>query len=312
MVRLGFLFPGQGAQYAGMGKDLVHAYAEAKQLFAQADSILNYNLSTLCFEGPVEQLNQTEYAQPALLTTTLAILKVAEKEGVQPTMLAGLSLGEYTALTAAGALTFQEALPLVQKRGRLMQQAVPAGEGSMAAVLGLDHTMVELACQDAPGAVDVANYNCPGQVVIAGEKKALEQVSSSLKAMGARVIPLAVSVPSHCRLMAEAAHGLTPYLTQINWQEPGIQVVSNVNAHENSASQFPELLAAQLVSPVLWEQSVRYMLEKVDYLVEVGPGSTLSGLIKKIDKSRLLGHIEDWASLKNIKQRVNEICNKLP
>lgn len=310
MIRLGFVFPGQGAQYPGMGKELAQNHQEAALVFQQADDTLGYSLSKLCFEGPAEKLNQTEYAQPALLTASTAILKVVEKQGWKATMMAGLSLGEYSALVAAKSLTLDEALPLVQVRARLMQQAVPAGQGSMAAILGLDSQIVENACRNAAGLIDVANYNCPGQVVISGETQAVLEVGSELKKAGGRVIPLKVSVPSHSRLMSPAADSLKPLLDNINWREPEVPVLSNVNAASNAASQLPDILAAQLTSSVRWEQSMRYMLEKVDYIIEVGPGSTLSGLIKKIDKERLLGHIEDLDSLNNIEKRMSQLCNR--
>lgn len=310
MIRLGFVFPGQGAQYPGMGKELALTYKEAALVFEQSDDILGYNLSKLCFEGPGDKLNQTEYAQPALLTASTAILKVVQSQGLAAVMMAGLSLGEYTALVAAKSLSFEEALPLVQIRARLMQQAVPSGQGSMAAIIGLDNNTVELTCRNADGLVDVANYNCPGQVVISGEAQSVLQVGTELKKAGGRVIPLKVSVPSHCRLMSSAADGLKTHLASIDWQEPEVPVISNVNASPNSASQLQGLLANQLVSSVRWEESIRYMLEKVDYIIEIGPGSTLSGLIKKIDNKRLLGYIEDLASLNNVGKRMNEICSR--
>ncbi|HBQ87469.1 MAG TPA: [acyl-carrier-protein] S-malonyltransferase [Syntrophomonas sp.] len=310
MLRLGFVFPGQGAQYPGMGKELAQNYTEAALVFEQADDILGYSLSKLCFDGPADKLNQTEYAQPALLTTSTAILKVVEKQGWQASMMAGLSLGEYSALVAAQAITLDEALPLVQARAHLMQEAVPAGQGSMAAVLGLDHNMVENACRNAAGLIDVANYNCPGQVVISGEAQVVAEVGSELKKAGGRVIPLKVSVPSHSRLMSPAAEGLKPLLDKIPWKEPGVPVLSNVNAASNTAAQLPDILAAQLISSVRWEQSMIHMLEQVDNIIEIGPGSTLSGLIKKINKERLLGHIEDLDSLNNIEKRMNQIWNR--
>ena len=310
MLRLGFVFPGQGAQYPGMGKELAQNYTEAALVFEQADDILGYSLSKLCFDGPADKLNQTEYAQPALLTTSTAILKVVEKQGWQASMMAGLSLGEYSALVAAQAITLDEALPLVQARAHLMQEAVPAGQGSMAAVLGLDHNMVENARRNAAGLIDVANYNCPGQVVISGEAQVVAEVGSELKKAGGRVIPLKVSVPSHSRLMSPAAEGLKPLLDKIPWKEPGVPVLSNVNAASNTAAQLPDILAAQLISSVRWEQSMIHMLEQVDNIIEIGPGSTLSGLIKKINKERLLGHIEDLDSLNNIEKRMNQIWNR--
>lgn len=300
MPRLAFVFPGQGAQRPGMGKELAANYAEAARIYDQADEIAGYKLSALCFEGPAEQLNRTEFAQPALLTTSLAILEVVKKHVLSPVMMAGLSLGEYTALVAAGAMSLQEALPLVQHRALFMQAAVPDGKGAMAAVLGLEADQVTEICQHTNGMVDIANYNCPGQLVISGETEAVNEAGSSLKNMGGKVIPLAVSVPSHSQLMRDAAFKLQPELHSVDWQEPSVPVVSNVNAQANPRGDFAALLEKQLFSPVRWEQSIRYMLNQVDYFIEIGPGSTLSGLIKKIDRSRLLGHIEDISSLNKV------------
>jgi len=307
MPRLAFVFPGQGAQHPGMGKEFAENYAEAALVYDQADEIVGYKLSTLCFEGPAEQLNRTEFAQPALLVSSLAILEVVKKHVLSPVIMAGLSLGEYTALVASGAMNLQEALPLVQHRALFMQAAVPDGKGAMAAVLGLEADQVNEICQKTNGIVDIANYNCPGQLVISGEKEAVNEAGTALKKIGGRVIPLAVSVPSHSQLMQDAACKLQPELHSIDWQEPSIPVVSNVNAQANPRQDFAGLLVKQLYSPVLWEQSIRYMLNQVDYFVEIGPGSTLSGLIKKIDRSRLLGHIEDIPSLNKVIAEVKSL-----
>ncbi len=307
MPRLAFVFPGQGAQRPGMGKELADNYEEAAQVFAQADAIIGYRLSALCFEGPAEQLNQTEYAQPALLTTSLAILEVVKKHGLAPVMVAGLSLGEYTALVAAGSIRLQEALPLVQLRARLMQEAVPAGQGAMAAIIGLEAEQVSKTCQQVQGIVDIANYNCPGQLVISGETAAVNAAGALLKTSGGRIFPLAVTVPSHSQLMQDAALKLQAHLAEINWQEPLVPIVSNVNAQSNSAHDFTELLRQQLFSPVRWEQSIRYMMQQVDYFIEIGPGSTLSGLIKKVDRSRCLGQVEDLRSLEKILLEVKSL-----
>lgn len=307
MPRLAFVFPGQGAQRPGMGKEIADKYTEAAQFYAQADAVIGYSLSALCFDGPAEQLNKTEFAQPALLTTSLAILEVVKKHGLVPVMMAGLSLGEYTALAASGSISLQEALPLVQLRARLMQEAVPAGEGAMAAIMGLEAEQVNSTCQQVQGIVDIANYNCPGQLVISGEKAAVDEAGALLKNSGARVIPLAVTVPSHSQLMREAAVKLQPHLSSTNWQEPSVPVVSNVNANINVCQDFPDLLVKQLFSPVLFEQSIRHMAAKVDYFIEIGPGSTLSGLIKKIDRPRCLGQIEDLRSLEKILLEVKSL-----
>jgi len=307
MPGIAFVFPGQGAQYAGMGKELAQNYTEAARLYAQADDIAGYKLSSLCFEGPADQLNMTEYAQPALLVSSLAILEVVKNHGLSPVMLAGLSLGEYTALVASGSISMQDALPLVQMRARFMQDAVPDRQGAMAAVMGISADQVFEVCQTVQGIVDIANYNCPGQLVISGEKKAVTQALALIKDHGGRGIPLAVSVPSHSRLMRDAAIKLQARLSEIKWQEPSVPVVSNVNAQANSCLEFTDLLVKQLFSPVRWEQSIRYMLNQVDYIIEIGPGSTLTGLIKKIDRSRVLGQIENLHSLEKVMLEVKSL-----
>jgi [acyl-carrier-protein] S-malonyltransferase len=301
------MFPGQGAQHPGMGKELNDNYAEAAAVFKQADEIAGFELSKLCFEGPAEILNQTEFAQPALLVSSLAVFAVLKKSGILPTLTAGLSLGEYTALLAAEKITLKEALPLVMNRARIMQAAVPAGKGAMAAVIGLKNQTVLEICHEVNGIVDVANYNCPGQLVISGEKPAVEIAVSLLKEQGGRVIPLAVSVPSHCQLMYSAADQLKQYLTQVDWQNSAVEVISNVNARENDIADLPEILASQLYLPVLWEQSIRHMMDKVDYFVEVGPGSTLSSLIKKIDRKILLGNVNNTSTLEQLMEKVKSI-----
>ncbi|MGR6835278.1 ACP S-malonyltransferase [Syntrophomonas erecta] len=307
MARIALLFPGQGAQRAGMGKEFAEHFEEAAGIFQRADNAAGFSLSNLCFEGPQEKLDMTRWAQPALLTTCIAMLEVVRNKGINPQMLAGLSLGEYTALTAAGAIDFEQALNLVSIRGKLMQEAVPENCGAMAAVTGLENARVEEACEQAEGVVGIANYNCPGQVVISGEKIPVEQAGAIIKEMGGRVIPLAVSVPSHSPLMMEAAQALKPYLTELEWNEPLLPVVSNVNARENSRQDLPGILARQLFSPVLWEHSIRYMRDKVDYFIEIGPGNTLAGLVKRIDRQAFLGSIHDVNSLNKVLERVKAL-----
>ncbi len=306
-MRLAFIFPGQGAQHPGMGKELFDNYEVAANIFHTADKLAGYQFSSLCFDGPENTLNQTVYAQPALLLAGLAAYEVIKSQGITPFMMAGLSLGEYTALVASGAVSLEKAFPLVQNRARLMQEAVPLGQGAMAAIFGLDNEVIQAACDKEPGVVDIGNYNCPGQVVITGAKAAVDNVAAVLKQAGARVIPLAVSVPAHSPLLIDAAMHLKPQLEEIAWQDPECAVISNVNARENKAAEFPDLLVKQIYYPVLWEQSIRYMMEKVDYFIEVGPGSTLSGLIRKIDRNRILGQVNDVKTLEKTLEKVNSL-----
>ncbi len=307
MLKLAFVFPGQGSQYVGMGREMAETYSQARQVFDLADKICGYKLSTLCFEGPQELLNQTSYAQPALLVTSLACMAAASANDLQPQCVSGLSLGEYTALVGAGALPLEKALPLVMRRAELMQDAVPLGQGAMAAIIGLDDTVVEQVCREQEGLVTVANYNCPGQLVISGEKPAVESAVNRLKEKGGKAMMLAVSVPSHSPLMKECAAKFAEALTGIEFNQPLIPVISNVNAHPNSAADIPQLLVQQLYSPVRWEQGVRYMMNVVDYFVEIGPGASLTGLIRKIDKNKMLGQVDDIKSLNKLMEKVKSI-----
>lgn len=307
MLKLAFVFPGQGSQYVGMGREMAETYSQAWQVFDLADKICGYKLSTLCFEGPQELLNQTRYAQPALLVTSLACLAAASANDLQAQCVSGLSLGEYTALVGAGALPLEKALPLVMRRAELMQDAVPLGQGAMAAIIGLDDTVVEQVCREQEGLVTVANYNCPGQLVISGEKPAVESAVNRLKEKGGKAMMLAVSVPSHSPLMKECAAQFAEALAGIEFNQPLIPVISNVNAHPNSAADIPQLLVQQLYSPVRWEQGVRYMMNVVDYFVEIGPGASLTGLIRKIDKNKMLGQVDDIKSLNKLMEKVKSI-----
>lgn len=306
MSRLAVVLPGQGAQYVGMGKKIAEQFPAAAQIFQRADDALKFKLSTLCFEGPADQLNQTEYAQPAILTTSLAIWEVVkEKTDLKPAILAGLSLGEYTALVISGALTLEEAVPLVHTRGRLMQNTVAPGLGLMEAVLGLEAEKVEEICRQAEGCVEIANYNCPGQVVISGETQAVQQTAAHLKEAGARVTPLPISVPCHCSMLYDSAQKFKHYLEPLHWGDFGIPVVSNYTAQAHTEEEVVPQLVKQLYCSVRWEQSVRHMAEQSDYFIEVGPGSSLSGLIRRIERGKMLGAVEDAESLEKIMEKVN-------
>jgi [acyl-carrier-protein] S-malonyltransferase len=285
MKRVAFMFPGQGSQDVGMGKEFYEHYPEVKELFQQANDLLNKDIISLMFEGPAENLTETENAQPALLLTSIAIHSLLTKAGVNPAMTVGHSLGEYSALVAAGALSIESALPLVATRGKLMEEAFPKGQGTMAAVLGLSQEEIE---QNLKGIteeiVDIANLNCPGQVVISGSQAGIEEASALLKEHGAkRVLPLNVSGPFHSRLMKSANEEFANYLNKVEFRDADIPVYANVSAQPVVArNEIKELLIKQLYSPVRFDESIRHMLERdVDAFVEVGNGKVLSGLLRK-------------------------------
>ncbi len=300
---LAFVFPGQGSQQLGMLSELASAHPVIEQTFAEASEALGFDLWNLCQEGPEESLNSTENTQPALLTAGVALWRLwQEQGGATPAVMSGHSLGEYTALVCAGALSLADGVKLVKLRGEAMQAAVPAGTGAMAAILGLDDEGIESACKEAAqgAVVSPVNYNCPGQVVIAGEKAAVERAIDACKAAGAkRAVPLPVSVPSHCALMQPAAERLAAALADIELRLPSIPVVQNVSAQQaEDLETLKQNLVAQLYSPVLWTRCVQNMAEQgVTALVECGPGKVLTGLNKKIDRSLDGMSISDAAGL---------------
>jgi [acyl-carrier-protein] S-malonyltransferase len=300
---IAFVFPGQGAQKVGMGKALADAYPICRQTFAEADAALGESLSTLCFEGPDDRLMLTENTQPAILAMSTAVARLAVSKGIQPACAAGHSLGEYSAHVAAGTLSFADALRTVRRRGRYMQQAVPVGEGAMAAILGLDADGVARACAEAAEGqvVSPANLNAPGQIVIAGHKAAVERAGERAKALGARrAIPLAVSAPFHCALMKPAEDRLAPDLRALGAHDPAFPVVANVDAlPKRTATDSIEALVKQVASPVRWEDVVRRLVaDGATTFVELGPGTVLAGLIKKIERSATVFSIEDEAGLR--------------
>ncbi|MBF0605953.1 MAG: ACP S-malonyltransferase [Candidatus Magnetobacterium sp. LHC-1] len=312
MNKIAFVFPGQGSQAVGMGLDLYNQYDSVKSLYQEAAEVLGYDIGNMCFNGPKEALNRSVNTQPSLVLTSIALYRVLRNSGqkalITPSMVAGHSLGEYTALVAAGALSLRDALVLTQKRGELMQEAVPEGQGLMAAIVGLDRQQVEGLCQGVTsGYVAPANYNCPQQIVIAGQKKAVEEAIEAAKAAGARMAkPLAVSVPSHCELMAEAAQKLNAFFDNITFNTPSIPIVNNADAAVLSdVAGIKASLLRQLKSPLLWEDSIRTMRQAgVDTFIEVGPGTVLSGLIKRIDSNVAIYSVSDPVSV----QRVVELA----
>ncbi len=289
-MKVAFLFPGQGAQKVGMGRELFESSPAARAVFEKADAALDESLSQLIFEGPAEELTLTANTQPSILTVSLAALGAfKEKSDIAPAFVAGHSLGEFSALVAAGAMTFEEGVRTTRARGTFMQEAVPAGKGAMAAILGkISPEKIVAICRDASDdeAVAPANFNCPGQIVISGHKNAVERASSALGAEGAKVIPLAVSAPFHSALMEPAAEKLDGVLKKINFSELSVPVVTNVEAKPNGdASRIHDLLVRQVTAPVLWIDSIQLMLEEgTETFIEFGPGNVLAGLLRKIDR----------------------------
>jgi [acyl-carrier-protein] S-malonyltransferase len=301
-MKIAFLFPGQGSQYAGMAKEFIENFEESKEVFDIAGSSLGYDLAELCLHGPVDKLNLTENTQPAILAASMAILLPLERRGLTAEAAAGHSLGEYTAITAAGGLTVADAVALVQKRGRYMQEAVPAGTGLMAAILGMTRQDVEKTCHEAAknGIVAPANYNSPGQIVIAGEKQAVEKAMELARTAGAkRVVPLAVSVPSHCTLMDQAGKRLAAELEKVAVSDLRVPIVNNADAKFlQSASELRPSLIKQISSPLYWEDSINTMTAAgFDTFIEVGPGKVLSGLVKRIARDAKVLNVEDQKSM---------------
>ncbi len=305
MKEVAFIFPGQGAQYVGMGRELFENFSLARQIFEEADDTLHFSVSGLCLEGPEEALKLTENTQPAVLTTSVAALKVLQAEkGMAPQFVAGHSLGEYSALVASEALTFSQAVKVVRLRGKFMQEAVPVGEGAMAAVLGMEREQVEELCQEVSSGevLAPANFNSPGQIVIAGHTKAVERAVERVKQEGKKAVLLPVSAPFHCSLMKPAGERLEKALEEISGSYLKIPVITNVEAEANtSKDRVKELLVAQVSSPVRWEESMKKMIgEGIEQVLEIGPGKVLSGLMKRIDSRVETKNVEDLKTLKSI------------
>lgn len=300
--RIAFVFPGQGSQSVGMGKALVEAQPALRAVYDEASSVLGYDVAALCFEGPAERLNLTEFTQPALLVSSIAALRALEPAGLIPAAVAGHSLGEYSALVAAGGLTYRDAVSVVQKRGRYMTEAVTPGTGLVAALLGLASDVVKEVCREASviGVVAAANYNSPGQVVIAGEKAAVERAIELAKMKGCKkAIPLPVSVPVHTPLMLKAADRLAMDLGAVNWSDLKMPLINNADAKAlTKAGEIKTSLIRQLPSSVLWEDSIKAMAAMgVTTFIEVGPGTVLSGLIKRILPDARIFNVNDPKSL---------------
>jgi len=304
MSKTAFLFPGQGSQYAGMGKDLAENFSIARQTFEEADEALGFKLSKLCFEGPEEDLKLTFNTQPAILTASIAALRVVQQEtGLKADCVAGHSLGEYSALVCSGALSLADAAKTVRSRGTFMQEAVPVGVGAMAAMLSIEADVLAAICEEAAQGevVAPANFNSPGQIVIAGHATAVNRTIELAKAKGFRkAMLLPVSAPFHCALMQPAADRLKEVLDCVLVHPLSLPVITNVEAVANQdAARVRELLVAQVCAPVKWEQSVHAMINQgVTRFVEIGPGKVLTGLVKRINKEMTLVNIEDTAGVK--------------
>ncbi len=304
-----FIFPGQGAQVVGMGKDFYETYEVSREVFDQASELLNLDMKHICFEEN-EEINITEYTQAALLTTSIAMLRVLEQKGIKPDVCAGLSLGEYCAMVASEVMSFEDAVKTVRERGILMQEAVPLGVGAMCAVIGLDNDVIQEVCDGIEG-VSVANFNCPGQTVISGKKEAVEEAADKLKESGAkRCMMLNVSGPFHSSMLKEAGEKLYDVLQDVELNEKfTIPYVTNVTAeYVTDTKNIKELLRDQVSSSVRWQQCVERMLENgVDTFVEIGPGKTLAGFMKRIKKDVTMINIQ---SVGDIDQAVEQLLHK--
>ncbi len=316
-MKIAFIFSGQGSQYIGMGKELYDNIPSCKKIYDKANEVLGFDLKELIFNGDKEDLNITENTQPAILTTSIAILQAIKDKGINPDIVAGLSLGEYSALVASEALDFETAVSLVKKRGRFMQEAVPQGIGSMVAVIGLDENKIKktLKVASEKGVVEIANYNTNNQIVIGGEKQAVEFASELLKECGARrVIPLKVSGPFHTSLLNEASIKLKNEFKNIHFNDPKIKTITNVTADfiENG-SEIKNLLINQVKSSVRWSETIERMIDEgIDTFIEIGPLKTLSSFVREISKEKKatvkIFNVEDLKSLNKTLEGMEAIC----
>lgn len=305
MGKTAVIFPGQGAQYVGMAKDFYDSFEDSKKVFDEADDVLDIELKKICFEEN-DDINKTEYTQPAMVATEVAIYEHLKNAGLKADVFAGLSLGEYSALVAAGAMTLADGIKTVRRRGILMQNEVPLGMGGMAAVIAMDADKIAEICENTPGKVQIANYNCPGQIVISGEAEAVKAASAALAEAGAkRVIPLNVSGPFHSQMLVPAGEKLYDFLQGVDVAEGFAPYYCNADAEEiTDAAKVKELLKRQVYSSVRWQQTIENMIaDGVDTFIEVGPGKTLTGFMKKINrevKSINIATVDDLAKLEEL------------
>lgn len=305
MKKTAFIFPGQGSQSIGMGKEFFENFPVARRLFEEADDRLHFSISSLCFQGPEKALRLTENTQPAILTTSVAALRVLESEnGITPALTAGHSLGEYSALVASGAFAFADAVQIVRLRGKFMQEAVPVGEGAMAAVLGMEREEIETLCEEVSlgEVLSPANFNCPGQIVVAGHTKAVQRVVEKINERGKRAVLLPVSAPFHSPLMEPAGNRLQNELEKVPVSNLRVPVVTNVEAEVNTSKErVKELLIKQVSHPVRWEESMRRMVQEgIERVIEIGPGKVLTGLMRRIDDGIEAVNLADIQSLKKL------------
>lgn len=316
-MKVAFIFSGQGSQYIGMGKELYESIPTCREVYDNANEVLGFNLKDLIFSGEKEELDITENTQPAILTTSIAILQALKEKGINPEIVAGLSLGEYSALVASESLSFESAVALVKKRGRFMQEAVPKGIGSMVAVIGLDEDKIKkvLKVASEKGIVEIANYNTNNQIVIGGEKEAVDLASDLLKECGARrVIPLKVSGPFHTSLLEEASIKLEKELENVSFNNPKVKVITNVTADFiEDKSEIKELLRKQVKSSVKWSETIEKMIDEgIDTFIEIGPLKTLSSFVREISKEKKavvkIFNVEDIKSLNKTLEGMEAIC----